>query len=141
MSGEIHREIVRQLVVCLLAILARLEAEVLLQVRRQTGDLVEVADARLHLGEERLVQLQVLLRHVVERVIAVENDEEDERAVLEHLAGVGDDSHQREDGHFDEEASALGQHDEHPVERDDAHDGDVDLLAGAVRQARPAAAA
>ena len=135
---HLGRQIVRLLVVCLLAVLARLEAEVLLQVRRQTGHLVEVGDARLHLGEERLVQLQVLLRHVVERVVAVEYDEEYQRAVFEHRAGVGDDSHQREDDDLDDEAKALGQHDEDAVERDDAHDGDHHLLTRLADRRLPA---
>ena len=85
-------------------------------------------DATLHLGEERPVQLEVLLGHVVERVVAVDDDEEDERAVLEHGAGVHDDSHQREHDDLNDKADTLRQHDEHGVEREHTHDGHRQLF-------------
>ena len=74
----------------------------------------------LYLGEERLVEFEVLLLDVVEAVVAVGDEHDGERDELEQRAGVDDDAHKREDEHLDEAADALAEHDQHRVERGDA---------------------
>jgi len=71
----------------------RLEAAVLLEVGGKTGDVREILDSRLHLVEERLVEFEVLLFHVVETVAAVDEDHEHEHDVLKQGGRVDDDSH------------------------------------------------
>ena len=91
-------------------------------------NLVEVFDASFHFREERLVEFEVFLRHVVERVVTVQYDEEHEGTILEHGACVRNDPHQREDDDLHDEADALHHHNEDGIEREDTHDCDGHLL-------------
>jgi hypothetical protein len=70
-----------------------------------------------YLGEERSVEFEILLLHVVEAIVAVDDQHYDEGNVLEQRPGVDDDSHQGEDEYLDETSDALGQDDQHGVHR------------------------
>lgn len=69
-----------------------------------------------YLGEESLVEFEVLLLDVVETVVAVRDEHDGERDELEQRTGVDDDSHQSEYEHLDQTADTLGQQDQQRIE-------------------------
>jgi len=99
----IHRlrgDIIRTLVLRLLPELLRLEASVLLEVRRHASDVRQVLEPPLHLTEQCLVELQVFLFHVIEAVTAVDEDHEDQHDVLEKSGCIDNDAHYRKNNHL-----------------------------------------